>query len=243
VQNILLIKNNHNIDPKIQKLLAKDYTIYIVENVGDALKTVKEKYIDVFIILTTDFIQEGNLDFVQQVYEKQSNVTPFIFSAAALTEDLDVARFKYGWDFIPYPIEIEYFLPMLKKAMIIARTLNEQVIVLKKNAVQYRFNVSEIVRVNRIRNRYIRVYWRNPENNEIETEDFFFEFPLGQFITRLEVGKHLVQSHQSWIVNLAEVKIVDPIKMVLIMIDGTIVPTSQKFVRNFLGEKKRKGGR
>lgn len=242
MESILLITNNYEIDPELQALLEQNYKIFIAKNTSSGLAILAEEYIDVFIIMSDHYIEEGNQDFVMQLYSEldRPKVTPIIFSSTELSEELNADILKYGWDFVPYPLHYDYLMLILKKAMIIANTISDQTIFLKKSAREYRYKVKNILRIERSRNRHVKVHSRNPLTQEMEVEEFYFEFPLGQFIKRHGIKRYLVQSQQSWIVNVTEIKIVDPVYMMLIMLDGTAVPTSLKFVGNFLSEKELK---
>ena len=238
MQSVLFIKNNYYIDSKLQELLEEDYMVYIAENVHDALEIVSANYIAVFVILSSDYIQDGSLAFVQQLYEQRSTTTPIIFSTETLTDGLNYDCLTNGWYFLPFPIMYDFLLPILKKAMLIADAMDDQIIVVKKYKTEYEYRVADIILVQRIRNRYIRIYSRNAETNEIEINDFFFSLSLGQFITHFGIRKYLVQCNQSWIVNHTDIKIVDPTKMNLTLNNGTTVPSSSKYIRNFLKSKR-----
>ena len=232
--SILIIHNDYDIDPALQKILKQEYTVHVAQDTWEGLDIIDENHIDIFVIMSNNHFETTIENFLKELRKIRSDVTPIIFISKKSTEALNLEILKNGgWYFIEYPIDNQAFLIMIKNAMKIANALDDRMILLKKKRHTYPYQVKNIIRIQRSRDRYIKVYSRNILTHIEETEEFFYDAPLSNFPIEHGIEKQLKQAYQSWLVNISEIKKINEPDMELEMINGTKVPLSRKYSENF----------
>ncbi|MCL2559386.1 MAG: LytTR family transcriptional regulator DNA-binding domain-containing protein [Turicibacter sp.] len=243
--SVLIIKNNYEIEQALQDKLKEKYQLHIVEDAWSGLDTLDEHHIDVFIMMSAEETSDEILNFLRQAREDHSEWTPTIFISTERTEKLQLERDKsVASFFIPYPIIDNELLERLETCVRVAVLFDDQTIIIEKNGDDYKYKVKHVSRIERIKGRRIKVYYHNPVTQMEETEDFYYDHPLEDFITFHRVENRIRQAHQSWLVNTSHVKSVSSADYELILYDGKAVPTSRKFIGNFKRKRinKAKGG-
>ena len=216
------------------------YKVYLAKDAWEGLDIIDENYIDIFAIVSNDHIEKSTWDFLNELHKEREKITPIIFVSEKPSEDLNANIYKYGWYFIPHPIDHTDFMTLTKRVMKVANGLDDKVIELKKNRHYYTYKVKNITRIQRTRAKHIKVFSRDDVTHAEEEEEFFYEFPLHRFIEDHDIEKYMKQAQQSWLVNASEVKIVNPTDMELVLRNKAVVPTSKNYIDNFYKEEAKK---
>ena len=233
--SILIITNNYEIDPELLELLEKEYRIHIASDTWDGLNIIDEHHIDTFAIMSNDYIEKSIMDLLIELAASRSIATPVIFISENPRETLQSKVNKSGsWYLIEYPLNHGDFMTMIRNTMIIANALNDRSITIRKKRIPYTYKVRNISRIKRTKDRYIKIYSRNPITLIEEEEEFFYEFPLPEFLKEYGIEKEIKQAQQSWLVNASEIKEVRKADMELVLANGIVIPTSKKYINNFL---------
>lgn len=238
--SVLIIKNNYEIDLKLLKQLEKSDKIYMAVDAWEGLDIIDEHYIDIFVILSINPIEKSTWEFLSELYNSRSRITPIIFVAEQPSENLQSEINKNGnWYFIKYPLHHQDFISIIKNAMLIANVLDDKGFVLTKDGLPYAYQIKHISRIERNKHRYIKIYHRNPLSQIEETEEFPYKKSLDYFLEEYHLTKYIKQASQSWLVSVAEVKEIRTVnnKKELILTNGTVIPTSRIYLKNF--QKKR----
>jgi len=238
VGSILFVKNNYEIDSELLKQLEKDYRIYVAIDTWDGLDIISDHHIDTFIFMSDNHIEKSVQNFLKELYMERSQLTPIIFISEKPSEILQLKINKSSsWCFTPYPIHHKDFIEIIKSSMKMATFLNDRTIALKKSGHEYHYSVRNISRVQRSRDRYVKVYSRDSETDIEDVEEFFYDHPLHKFSKHHDIEKQIKQAHQSWLVNASKVKEIRVADTELVLTDGTVVPTSRKYINNFRKRK------
>ena len=243
VGSILFIKNNYEIDPELLKQLEKDYKTYIVIDTWEGLDIISDHHIDTFIFMSDNHIEKSTHEFLDELHKERTKFTPIIFISKQPNDDLHKNLYENSsWNFISYPINHEKFIRMIKNSMAMADFLDDRIIVLEKSGHEYRYNIRNISRIQRSRDRHIKIYSRNSETGIEDAEEFFYDHPLHKFPKHHGIQKQIKQAYQSWLVNTSNVKEVRITDTELVLNNGVVVPTSRKYITNFRKEKPKKRG-
>ncbi|MCL1990172.1 MAG: LytTR family transcriptional regulator DNA-binding domain-containing protein [Defluviitaleaceae bacterium] len=236
--SILFITNNHEIEPTLLKQLEKAYKVYLASDTWDGIDMMNENHIDAFAIMSNWHIEPVTENLLEELRKTRSKFTPTIFISKQPSDDLNTRLYtRSGWYFSVYPIHQERFMTIVSDAMELAHSVDDKTIKLKKNRDEYPYKVRNISRIKRSRHRCIKIYSQNPITGVEEEEEFFYDLPLATFLKNNGIEKYIKQSHQSWLVNVSKVKEVRTADTELVLFDGTVVPTSKKFIVNFKKSK------
>jgi len=235
MERILIIKNNHDLDVELQRQLEESYQIHLAKDAFEGQTIINKNYIDVSIIISDNHIEEDTWSFIKMLHVEQSELSPIIFISNEVSKELQAHLcVTYGWFFTSSPIEHEILMEIISKAMEIAQVINEKSIRLKKkkgHSFAYKYKLKDISRIERSRDRTIKIYASNSFYGE-ELE-FFYPFPLQEFLVEHGIEKEFKQAHQSWLVNVSHVRKIFLTDLKLILADGTVVPSSRKFIGQF----------
>jgi len=238
--SILIIQNSYEIDQDLLELLEKAYQVHTASDTWEGLNIIDEYHIDIFVIISNDHIEASTKDFLKELWKKRSKHTPVVFISEKPSENLQFSLYKNSsWYFAEYPINHEAFISIINHAMELVNILDDQSIMLKKNRYLYPYKVKNISRIERTRNRYIKIYSRNPITLVEEQKEFFYPDPLHEFSKRHGVEKQIKQAQQSWLVNVSDIKEIRTTDMELVLVGGAVVPTSSKFIDNFRNKTKK----
>ena len=238
VGSILFVKNNYEIDSELLKRLEKDYKTYVAIDTWAGLDIISEQHIDTFIFMSDNHIEKSTQNFLKELYTERSQLTPIIFVSEKPDKALQSKINKSNsWYFTPYPIHHEDFIEIVKNSMVMATLLDDKSIILKKSGHEYHYNIRDISRIQRSKDKHIKVYSRNAETGIKNTEEFFYNYPLHKFSKHHNIEKQIKQAHQSWLVNASKVKEIRVADTELVLTDGTVVPTSRKYINNFRKRK------
>ena len=239
--SLLIIENNYKIDPKLQKLLEKVYRTYIVKDPWDGLNIIGEHHIDMFAVMSDDHRERFTEDFFRELEATRSDAISIILISETPTIAIQSKANEKGWYLIKYPIDHQQLINALKRAMIVANALNDRVIVFYKGGHRYPYQLKHITRIQRSRNRSVKVYSQNPDKPVEEVEEFFFKYPLSEFSKYYDVERYIKQAHQSWLVNTSAVREVRAPDLELVLSNGRVVPTSKNYIENFINVNERAG--
>lgn len=232
--SILIVQNDYKINLELLELLEKEYHIYVAEDVWEGLNLIEEHYIDTFVMMLDRHIGEEIKRFLKELWKNRSKHTPIVFIAEKPSEELHLHLYKNSsWYFTEYPINYEDFISIIAHSMELADILNDKGIVLKSNRHLYLYKVKNISRIERSKNRYINIYSHNPTMLTEEVQTFYYPGTLQKFLKEYDVEKQIKQAHQSWLVNISDIKEVRITDLELVLMNGTIIPTSKKFIHNF----------
>ena len=237
--SILIIKNNYELQPEVLERLEKVYKVYVVEDTWGGLDTIDEHHIDIFAIMLDDYIEASTQDFLKELNKSRSRFTPVIFIAKVSNEQLKSVCYKRSSRYLTsHPIHHEELMLIIKDAMEIAVLLDDKSIVLEKVGHQCHYKVRDISRIERSRNRTIKVYSRNPDSQMDESEEFHFDAPLAEFPKQHGIEKYLEKPHQSWLVNKSHVRSVRTADMEIDLAHGIAVPANKAYIKKFKKKEK-----
>jgi len=235
VGSILIIKNSYEIDPKLLELLEAEHQVYIESETWGGLDVIDEHHIDVFVVMSDDHVELSIWEFLKAAREGRSRFTPIIFISKQQNDVLQSEINKRGsWYFLLFPVNQEDFLTIVEDSMEMVGMLDEKTIILEKSGHAYPYKVKDISRVERTPKRRIKIYSQKPGTNEEEEEEFFFDEPLEEFIKIHGIGTQIKKAYQSFLVNASHVKEVRKVDKELVLRNGVVVPTSKKFIDNFV---------
>lgn len=235
--SILIIKNDYEFDPELLKRLEQDYRIHFSKDAWDALDIISENYIDIFAIISNDHHEASIEDFFRELEATRSDATPIILISEKPSKDLQSKAHQKGWYLIGYPINHQHFISAIKRSTIIANALDDRIIILEKRGHKYPYKIRNISRIQRTKNRYIKVYSRNAITLVEEEEEFFYEHPLYEFPKHYDIEGQIKQAQQSWLVNVSEIKEIRITDTELVLHSGVVVPTSKNYIKNFIRQK------
>lgn len=240
--SILIIQNNYEIEEELQKKIKTVCNLYIAQDVWEGLDIIEEHYVDAFAIISEEHIEKATWEFLNELRKNRSKFTNIIFISATPSKELQVHLFKNNtWCFIPLPIVHDDFMSMVKNAIEMANFFDDKSIILRKNHHDYRYQVKNILKIERSKNRYIKIYTWDPLAPQTgKEEEFFYDAPLYEFIEEHGIEKQFKQAYQSWLVNEAKIVEIRRSDLELVLADGSVVPTSKKFINNFSKGKNRK---
>lgn len=241
--SILVIRNDYKIDSGFQTELEINYQLHIVENTQFALDVIDDHYIDIFIFMSDEHIEISTEAFLNNLLNaNRSIITPVVFVSKNSNEELQKRiNLSCNWYFLLYPIDFEDLKFVLKQ---IENTLEffEKSITLEKDGFEYEYRVKDISRIERSGNRKITVFGMHTLDDLATELEFTYRSSLEKFLVEFGVDKKIKQAHQSWLVNVSKIREVRPTTMELVLDDGTIVPSSRKFIGQFYKKKSRKKG-
>lgn len=239
---ILIIKNGYTIDPKALERVKGWHRVLIVETVGTAVDIIEKSHVDTVMIFTDDPMEPAFHKFIAMLHKMREEEVPLLFVSETSNEGIFQHLQTYAFAYLtPYPIDLADFLKLTKRCMTISDTLHMTEIILKTANGQRRFYVKMITRIRRVRKKYIRVFYRDPENPLLEKwEDFLCELSFEQFIAYYGVWKYIKQSHQSWMVNAMHIKgvnIKNTADMSITLWNDETVPVTMTYVEDFLNKE------
>jgi len=236
--NILIIKNDYVMDPELLSSLKQTYQVDLVEDVADGIDTLSddESYHDIFVIMSKKHIDETTEEFLQKLAQARTMMTPVIFVSEEQNKALisGVSR-KSSWYFSEYPIDHEVFMEIMEDAMILANMSEDKSIVFERNGLKYPVKQSHIFCIERNGARKIKIYVQDQRTLDIKIMEFSYRASLSKLIEEHGIGKWFKQAQQSWLVNMNWVRDIDKNKMVITLINGTVISTSKLFVDKLIG--------
>ena len=232
--SVLIVNNDRKFDSTLLKWLEQNYKIYFATDGWDALDIISEYHIDVPIVMSDDHHEAFIEEFFKELEATRSAAMPVILISANPNPPLQAKAHQKGWYLIKAPIEHQLFIDVINRTMIVADALNDKTLILEKNSHKYPYKVKNITRIQRSRDRCINVYSLNPATLVEEVKEFSFKSTLAQFPKQYNIEKYFKQAQQSWLVNASMVKEIRTVDMELVLFDGTVVPTSKKFIENFI---------
>jgi len=237
VKRILYITGGQNTEEEHLQLLGNQWDLKVVANEKAGYKLLKSGYFDALIARADHPLNPVIQRFIDSFQKNRPVLAPIIFISENASHQLRLEIIeKHGFaELISDPIDLDDFkvaLARIEAPVSIARSRIIQIIDVEGDPQTY--NIEDIYSVQKFDRRYIKIY------GACNTAKVFpFDFPITEFITEYKLEIHLKQAHQSWLVNVANVKRTDPTKMWLVMKNGTVVSTTRNHVDNFRDKEKR----
>lgn len=234
--SFLIVTNNRAIESESLKYLQNQHKASVAKNECEGRDRMDERYFGALIIATDEPLSDSVQKFVDYFQCGRKIQAPVIFISENASKELlceIIQKYTFA-DLISYPIDFnEFMIAVIKSKNIVSVTQTKKVIIYKKG-VKYEYDVGDIFSVYKSKRWNITIY-----NGDGEGEEFHYEFPISQFIEDYELEGYIKQSQQSWLVNVSKIKEVVRKKMILILDNGTVVPTSRKFIKGFSRKKER----
>ena len=236
--SILIIKNGHEIDLELLTLLENKYQVYVIDDASVGLDLIADKYIDIFVIISNDHQETFTQKFLSELKQTRSIGTQIIFISKNPTEALQAKANTSTWYLLDAKsLNHTTFLKIVELAMGVAIQLDDRSFVVEKAGNQYRFRTRDVSLIERSSPRRVEIFYRDQITGEEASQEFYFQFPLARLLDDYGIQNEFEQANQSQIINTSKVKTVIRSKMVIILIDGTVISTTKNFFHRFWYEK------
>jgi len=229
-----MITHDYDIEPELLKTLADKYRSHVVKNAWDGLDAIAEAYFDVFVVFSNDHSEAHIEAFFNELEKMQALATPIILVSENPSEALQTKAHQNAWYLFSRPINLLYFMTAIDRSVHLANALDQRTIILEKGGHKYKYRIRDIQRVQKSRDRNVLVYSVDALTGKEIAREFFFKHALSRFPAYYGIEKQLKQAQQSWLVNAFRVTEIRTNDMELVLDDGTVVPTSKKYMRNFM---------
>jgi len=204
--------------------------IYSTSDVNEALDTIKQANIDVFLvdIALENYVTDlTGLDFIREV-RKVHKLTPIVVISSSLETQRIVETFNELkiFAFIDKRFDGEQIEMELEKAIEVAELSNNRTISLKKKNDIKVYPTRNIFCIQRMPygKKKILVTSYDDTIGEVTTEEFSIKSSLGEVIDLLENNKDIIRVHQSWLINPKMIRGLNFLKEELTLVSNIKVP-------------------
>ena len=233
MESILIVGNGGEVASTLAALLEENYCTYLAIDLHDGEEIIAEYHIDIFILMIDDDIDEKTWTFIKKIHYQHLTTIPFIFISKNPSKTFYETLSEYPWYHLVEPVNHEKLLTIIQRAILQVSGFNDKVITLRKNRQLYQHEVKDIVMVERQRQKYITIYSHHSETQAIKETEYFFAHSLSDFIKTYRLDKFLQQTHQSWLVNKAQIKKLNLETSEIILRYGKKAPVSRKYLKDF----------
>jgi len=241
MESILIIQNGNKLDESLISPLLPLYKIYEAKNIAEAIDFIQDVFIDVFIIVTRDYVDLGIKQFLIELHSDRSLLTPVILISEINDEKLQAQAFTNKiFSLISKPVVEINFLEEIKKSIMLSSLVDERTITLigkRGTGVEKTYKVRNIYLIERHKHRHIIVHSWDEYQRQHMQEEYFFSFPLSSFPKKFNLEKHLKQCHQSWLVNVNKITKIDEQDMEVHLENKQRAPVGATYLKQIKGGK------
>lgn len=242
MESILVIQNGSQLNDALKQTIATSYKVYETHGVSEAIDLILDVFIDVFVIVTNDYVDTGIKQFLTELHSDRSMLTPVVLISAVDDEKLQAQAFQNKiFSLLKETVEPAHFLEEIKRSMMLSALVDERTITLigkRGTGIEKTYKVRNISLIERHKHRHIVVHsWDEYQQAHVE-EEYFFSFPLSSFPKKFNLEKHLKQCHQSWLVNVNKISKINETTMEVHLENKERAPIGATYLKQIKGVSK-----